>query len=145
VRGETVSGPQISARRRPRRVGPEGVGVHPPVPPLPRPQAEPFGTQPRPERLTFSQTSSHGVVRGHCGAFEPKCSPKIQKSPPHGPSRRCGDGGAPSSCRFPCPSWVSPMLSIHGPRIATIRWFARLAGGMHPADAGRWGVLRVGV
>jgi len=36
------------------------------------------------------------------------------------------------------------MPSIHGPRIATIRWFARLAGGMHPADASRWGVLRVG-
>ena len=103
-----------------------------------------LGTQPRPERLTFSQTSSHGVVRGHCGAFEPKCSPKIQKSPQQGPSRRCGDGGASSSCRFPYPSWVSPMPSIHGPRIATIRWFARLPGTMHPADAGRWGELCVG-
>ena len=29
--------------------------------------------------------------------------------------------------RFPYASWVSPMPSIHGPRIATIRWFARLA------------------
>jgi hypothetical protein len=103
-----------------------------------------LGTQPRPERLTFSQTSSHGVVRGHRGAFEPKCSPKIQKSPQHGPSRRCGDGRAPSSCRFPYPSWVSPMPSIHGPRIATIRWFARLAGGRYPGDAGRCGVIARG-
>jgi hypothetical protein len=139
----TVSGPQISARRRPRRIGPEGCRRASTGASTPPAAGRTVGTQPRPERLTFSQTSSHGVVRGHRGAFEPKCSPKIQKSPQNGPSRPC-DGGAPSSYRFPYASWVSPMPSIHGPRIATIRWFARLAGGRYPGDAGRCGVIARG-
>ena len=117
--------------------------MHPPVPPLPRPQAERSEHSHVPNAPTFSQTSSHGVVRGHRGAFEPNARRRSRS--PHRTGHPVGVMmGAPSSRRFPCPSWVSPMPSIHGPRIATIRWFARLVGDLPPAAAGRWGVLRMG-